>query len=159
MITGEDLRALMRNWATGVTLVTAQDGDGPHGMTVSSFTSVSLEPPRVLVSLERTARTHQMVETGRTFGVSILAEGQHELAERFAGRVGDAEDRFADVEYEITKNGVPFVLGSLAFLDCRVVDAFPAGSHTLFIGEVLAGRNLSHANPLVYFHRDYRRLA
>ena len=158
MVTGEELRVLMRNWATGVTLVTAKDPGGPHGMTVSSFTSVSLEPPHILVSLERTARTHSMVETQRAFGVSILSETQHDLAERFAGRVGDAEDRFADVEYELTENGVPFVLGCLAFLDCRVVRAFPAGTHTLFIGEVVGGRQLHNSSPLVYFQRDCRRL-
>lgn len=148
----------MRNWTTGVTLVTAYDADGPHGMTVSSFTSVSLEPPRVLVSLERTSRTHRMVERSRRFGVSILSEDQRDLAERFAGRVGDGENRFADVEYELTPNGVPYVLGSLAFLDCRVVDAHPAATHTLFIGEVVGGSQLQDSQPLAYFHRDYRRL-
>ena len=158
MLTGEDLRVLMRNWATGVTLVTASDGDGPHGMTVSSFTSVSLEPPWILISLERTARTHRMVEETRVFGVSILSEAQRELAERFAGRVADAEDRFTGVDFELTANGVPFVHGSLAFLDCRVVQAFPAGTHTLFVGEVLDGRQSQNALPLVYFQRDYRRL-
>jgi flavin reductase (DIM6/NTAB) family NADH-FMN oxidoreductase RutF len=148
----------MRNWTTGVTLVTANDADGPHGMTVSSFTSVSLEPPRVLVSLERNARTHRMVETSRAFGVSILSETQRDLAERFAGRIDDGEDRFADLEYGLTPNGVPFVLGSLAFLECRVVEAHPAATHTLFIGDVMGGRQLEDSSPLVYFHRDYHRL-
>src|SRR3972149_3127529 len=102
MVSGEELRILMRNWTTGVTLVTARDGRGPHGMTVSSFTSVSLEPPRILISLERSTRTHGFVEAGGAFGVSILEESQSDLAERFVGRIGDSEDRFAGVEYDLT---------------------------------------------------------
>jgi len=158
MLSGEDLRALMRNWATGVTLVTARDGQGPHGMTVSSFTSVSLEPPCILVSLERGTRTHAMVEAEGLFGVSILDEDQTELAERFAGRIGDGEDRFAGLEYDLTPAGVPIPRRTLAWLECRVMQSFPAGTHTLFVGEVLSGRQTTDARPLVYYQRDYRRL-
>jgi len=159
MLSGEDLRALMRNWATGVTLVTARDGQGPHGMTVSSFTSVSLEPPWILVSLERGTRTHGMVEAAGVFGVSILDEDQRDLAERFAGRIGDSDDRFAGVEYDLTPTGVPIPRPTLAWFECRVVQAVPAGTHTLFVGEVLSGRQMREARPLVYYQRDYRRLS
>lgn len=158
MVSGEELRILMRNWTTGVTLVTARDGRGPHGMTVSSFTSVSLEPPRVLVSLERSTRTHGIVEAGRAFGVSILEESTSDLAERFAGRIGDGEDRFAGVEYDLTPNGVPIPRQCLAYFECRVVEAFPAATHTLFVGDVLSGRRMREARPLVYFQREYHRL-
>jgi flavin reductase (DIM6/NTAB) family NADH-FMN oxidoreductase RutF len=158
MVSGEELRILMRNWTTGVTLVTARDERGPHGMTVSSFTSVSLEPPRILISLERTARTHGIIEAGGAFGVSILEESQSDLAERFAGRIGDGEDRFAGVEYDLTPTGVPIPRQSLAYFECRVVEAFPAATHTLFVGDVLSGRQMREAQPLVYFQRDYRHL-
>ena len=158
MVSGEELRILMRNWTTGVTLVTARDGRGAHGMTVSSFTSVSLEPPRILISLERTARTHGIIEAGGAFGVSILEESQSDLAERFAGRIGDGEDRFAGVEYDLTPTGVPIPRQSLAYFECRVVEAFPAATHTLFVGDVLSGRQMRQAQPLVYFQRDYRHL-
>jgi flavin reductase (DIM6/NTAB) family NADH-FMN oxidoreductase RutF len=158
MVSGEELRILMRNWTTGVTLVTARDGRGPHGMTVSSFTSVSLEPPRILISLERTARTHGIIEAGGAFGVSILEESQSDLAERFAGRIGDGEDRFAGVEYDLTPTGVPIPRQSLAYFECRVVEAFSAATHTLFIGDVLSGRQMRQAQPLVYFQRDYHHL-
>ncbi len=158
MLSGEDLRALMRNWATGVTLVTARDGRGPHGMTVSSFTSVSLDPPWILVSLERGTRTHGIVEAAGLFGVSILEEDQSDLAERFAGRIGDGEDRFAGVSHDLTPNGVPIPRPVLAWFECRVVQAFPAGTHTLFVGEVLSGRQMKDARPLVYYQRNYRRL-
>jgi flavin reductase (DIM6/NTAB) family NADH-FMN oxidoreductase RutF len=158
MLSGEELRVLMRNWATGVTLVTARDGRGPHGMTVSSFTSVSLEPPRILVSLERATRTHAMVEESGAFGVVILEEGQVDLAERFAGRIGDGEDRFAGLDHDLTPGGIPIPRVSLAWFECRVAQAFSAGTHTLFIGEVVGGRQEREAHPLVYFQRDYHRL-
>jgi flavin reductase (DIM6/NTAB) family NADH-FMN oxidoreductase RutF len=158
MVSGEELRILMRNWTTGVTLVTARDGRGPHGMTVSSFTSVSLEPPRILISLERTTRTHGIIEAGGAFGVSILDESQSDLAERFAGRIDDGEDRFAGVEYDLTPTGVPIPRQSLAYFECRVVEAFPAATHTLFVGDVLSGRQMRQALPLVYFQRDYHHL-
>jgi len=155
----ETLRSVMRRWATGVTLVTAHDGRRRHGMTVSSFTSVSLDPALVLVSLENATETHRMIEESGAFAVSILAEGQEDLAERFAGRVADGEDRFAGVSYETAVTGAPIPAGTLAYLDCRVVATHPAGNHTLFIGQVAAAGFRQEGVPLLYYDRDYRRLA
>lgn len=152
------LRRAMRLWATGVTIVTAQSDGQKHGMTVSSFTSVALEPPLVLVSLERVTRTHGMVERSGRFGVTILAQDQQEVSDRFGGRITDLDDRFAGLETETLQSGVPFVRGGLAYFDCQVVATHPAGTHTLFIGEVTAARSKRAGNPLVYFNRDYRRI-
>lgn len=153
------LRNVMRRWATGVTLVTAHDGRRPHGMMVSSFTSVSLDPPLVLASLENSTHTRRMVEESGAFAVSILAQGPAELAERFAGPVPDGEDRFAGVSYETAATGAPIPAGALATLDGRVVAAHPAGNHTLFVGEVAAAGFRQDGLPLLYCDRDYRRLA
>jgi flavin reductase (DIM6/NTAB) family NADH-FMN oxidoreductase RutF len=155
----EELRGVMRQWATGVTLVTAQDGGTPHGMTVSSFTSLSLDPPLVLVSLENTARTHRMVSESGAFAVSILEASQQDLADRFAGRIPDSEDRFEEVEYETARTGAPVPRGALAFLDCEVVDRQPAGTHTVFIGRVVASGVRPEGKPLLYYDRNYRHLA
>jgi flavin reductase (DIM6/NTAB) family NADH-FMN oxidoreductase RutF len=111
-----------------------------------------------MVSLERGTRTHGIVEAEGLFGVSILDEDQRDLAERFAGRIGDGEDRFAGLEYDLTPTGVPLPRHALAWFECRVVQSFPAGTHTLFVGEVLSGRQTANARPLVYYQRDYRRL-
>lgn len=154
----DELRAVMRRWATGVTLVTAHDGRRPHGMTVSSFTSVSLDPPLVLVALERGAVTHRMVEASRAFAVAVLRHDQAELAERFAGRVADTEDRFAGVAHHTAVTGAPIPAGCLAYLDCRLHAAHPAGTHTVFIGEVLAVGGGAAGEPLLYYDRRYRRL-
>jgi len=154
----ETLRRAMREWTTGVTVVTTCLDGQQHGMTVNAFTSVSLEPPLVLVSLERTTRTHGLVERAGIFGVTILAEDQREVSERFAGRVSDRADRFAGLEVDTLVSGVPFLRGGLAYLDCRVVQRIPAGTHTLFIGEVIAAQGDGGGAPLVYLNREYRRL-
>jgi flavin reductase (DIM6/NTAB) family NADH-FMN oxidoreductase RutF len=155
----EELRGVMRQWATGVTLVTAQDGGKPHGMTVSSFTSISLDPPLVLVSLENTARTHRLVRESGAFVVAILEASQQDLADRFAGRIPDGEDRFEGLEYETARTGSPIPQGALAYLDCEVVEGQPAGTHTVFIGRVVASGVRPGGKPLLYYDRSYRRLA
>lgn len=148
----------MRQWATGVSLVTSHVDGLRHGMTVTSFTSVSLEPAIILVSLEKTTRTHHMVEQGKAFAVTVLAEDQQDLADRFAGRIADHEDRFAGVSYTSAASGAPIPAECLAYLDCRVAATYSAGTHTLFLGEVLGGEVLRQAPPLAYYDRAYRSL-
>jgi flavin reductase (DIM6/NTAB) family NADH-FMN oxidoreductase RutF len=154
----EQLRHAMRQWASGVTIVTAQADGRRHGMTVSSFTSVSLDPALVLVSLANTTLTGDLVRRSGNFGVTLLAEGQQELANTFAGRLPDPADRFAGIETETLESGVPFLKGGLVYLDCRVIQIIPAGTTTLYIGEVTALREQGDANPLIYFNRDYQEL-
>jgi flavin reductase (DIM6/NTAB) family NADH-FMN oxidoreductase RutF len=159
VIDPDSLRKVMRQWTTGVTLVTCHDRGRPHGMTVTSFTSVSLRPPIILVSLEKSSRTHGMVQEGQAFAVSVLAEDQRDLADRFAGRVPDSDDRFAGVDYLPAASGAPIPAGSLAYLDCRVAGTYSAGTHTVFLGEVTGGEVLRDGPPLLYYNRDYRHLA
>lgn len=152
------LRAIMRKWASGVSLVTTRHGDRIHGMTVSSFASLSLDPPLVLVSLERTTRTHQMVTESETFAVAILAADQRELSDRFAGLTPDDMDRFEDVDYTAAASGSPIPEGCLAFMECRVTAIHDAGTHSVFIGEVLTGEVLRDGTPLLYFNQSYRQV-
>lgn len=148
----------MRRWTSGVTVVAARAGGLIHGMTASSFTSVSLDPPLVLVALANTSRTGEMIRRAGHFGVTILADTQQELSEIFAGRVPDSGDRFAGIETETLQSGVPFIAGGLACLDCRLVQAIPAGSTTIYLGEVMAVSTRRDGSPLVYFNRDYQEL-
>jgi len=157
-VSGNHLRRLMRKWATGVTLVTAMDSNGPHGMTVSSFTAISLEPPLILVALERGARTHQMVEQVGRFAVVILRAEQRELAKRFAGGIDDGDSRFEGVSYSLTLGGAPIPPDPLAYFDCQLLEAHPAGTHTVFLGLVTGGQAARSGSPLVYYNRDYRDL-
>ena len=153
-----DLRLAMRNWATGVTIVSVMHQGVQHGMTVSSFTSVSLTPPAVLVSLERISRTHDMLMQSGNFGVTILSSQQQKISDRFAGRHTEHEDRFANLTTFTLVSGVPFIAGGLAFLDCRVIVSHTSGNNTLFIGEVIAAQPEEPGEPLLYFDRRYRRL-
>lgn len=155
----ELMRLAMRQWASGVTIVSTQFAGERHGMTVSSFTSISLTPPLVLVSVEWGTRTHHMLEQAGFFGVSILNSRQQEISDRFAGRLSEYIDRFADLETFTLLTGSPLLSGSLAGFDCKIVSAYQAGNHTLFIGEVVAAQiSTQDEQPLVYYNRAYRRL-
>lgn len=153
-----ELRLLMRQWATGVALVTVREGHVDHGMTVNTFTSVSLDPPLVLVCLETTTRTHAMVERVGGFGICILSEGQQWIADRFAGRIPDTHNRFEGIPYFVPDSRFPFPEGCLAYLECDTWQAHPAGTHTVFIGKVYSYRVLSHGSPLVYYDQTYRSI-
>jgi flavin reductase (DIM6/NTAB) family NADH-FMN oxidoreductase RutF len=157
-VDADDLRQAMRFWATGVTVVTSVHKGVAHGMTVSSFTSVSLTPPQVLISLAQNTRTHELVKKSHLFGVTVLVAGQEELSNRFAGRNPEIENRFAGVETFTLTTGVPLISGGIAQFDCRVIATFTSGTHTLFIGEVLAAQSESGTEPLLYFNKGYRKI-
>jgi len=158
-INKDELRQVMRSWTSGVTVVTAKHGGKQHGMTVSSFTSIELEPPRVLVSLERSCLTHELASLNGFFGITILSADQKGISDRFAGRMPELDnDRFEGLEIETLKSGTPFISGGLAFLDCAIVHSYDSGSNTLLIGDVIAASSSSEGDPLLYFDRDYRFL-
>ncbi len=152
------LRSAMRAWTSGVTIVTAAHGGEWHGMTVSSFTSISLDPPMVIISLQTASRTHDVVAKAGAFGVTILAASQQELSERFANRNIAMGERLGSPDMETMVTGAPLIKGGLAFLDCRVQQSIPCGMNTLFIAEVVAVRGDDHDAPLVYHDRAYHRL-
>jgi len=154
----EQLRTAMRAWTSGVAIVTAAYDGQQHGMTVSSFTSISLDPPLVVISLQTTSRTHDMVSRAGAFGVTILAAGQEELSERFADRPPGRNHGLEGLQTETLVTGAPMIRGGLASLDCKVSQAVRVGMNTLFIGEVVAVRGDDQAAPLIYHDRAYRRL-
>ena len=155
------LRAALRFWTTGVTIVAASHAGVRHGMTVNSFTSLSLDPPLVSVSLEKVTRTYGLVASSGVFAVTILSEDQGPLSDRFAGRDSEQSNRFEGLETLTLETGSPILSHGLAFFDCRVLARHDAGTHTVFISEVLACGQFSDADgrrPLAYFNRGYRRL-
>ena len=154
----EQLRTAMRAWTSGVTVVTAAHEGQQHGMTVNSFTSISLDPPLVVITLEDRTRTRQLVDHARAFGVTILSTEQAEISDRFAGRAAGSENRMSTVETETLVTGAPFIKGGLAYFDCRVRQSVEAGPNTMFIAEVVAARRISEGKPLVYQNRIYRQL-
>jgi flavin reductase (DIM6/NTAB) family NADH-FMN oxidoreductase RutF len=129
-----ELRRTLGTFATGVTVVTTLDQAGcPRGMTANSFTSVSLDPPLVLVCVAKAAPICIAFRAAEGFAVNILSEGQRELSQRFASRM---PDRFAGLSWHQGASGAPILDGSLAFLDCRAREQIEAGDHVILIGEV-----------------------
>jgi len=152
-----DLKNAYARWATGVTIVTARAGDRIHGMTVSAFTEVSLEPPLVLVCVDRTSNTQPLIAEGGAFAVNILARDQEPLAKLFA--CADAEDRrFVDLDCESGATGAPLLAGAIASLDCRLESAHESGDHIIYVGEVV-GLHVSDGDPLLFYKRGYCGLA
>ncbi|HLA05994.1 MAG TPA: flavin reductase family protein [Anaerolineales bacterium] len=156
----EQLRHAMRAWTTGVTVVTAMHDGQYYGMTVNSFTSISLEPPLISVTLKKLTHTHQLVEKSGEFAVTILSSAQNDLSNRFAGKIPDIHDRFEGVQTETLTLTAPLIKGGLAYFNCRVVNAIPIGENTLFIAEVLAVARDGEGDrdPLVYHNRVYWKL-
>ena len=154
----EQLRQSMRAWTSGITIVTASHAGEQHGMTVSSFTSIALEPPLIMISVQTGSRTQELISQSNAFAVTILAGDQQEISDRFAGRIPDTEDRLADIELETLVTGAPFIKGGLAYLDCRVSQAIEVGTNTLFLAEVVSAQGNGEGSPLVYHNRDYRKL-
>lgn len=154
----EHLRQAMRQWATGITVVTASHAGVQHGMTVSSFTSVSLSPAQVLVSLAQNTRTHDLVMQSRHFGITILGINQVEISDRFAGRIPDEMERLKGVETFTLVSNSPLIKDGLAQLDCRVVTTIDSGTHTILIGEVLSAQSSPEGEPLIYYNRGYQKI-
>lgn len=154
----EDLRQAMRHWVTGVAVVAAAQGDVRHGMTVNTFTSVSLEPPLVLVALHRQSRTRSLVLRAGAFAVTVLSQHQAVISDRFAGQEEDSGERFAGLDTFTLVTGAPLLSDGEAWFDCRLYQALEAGTHTLILGEVVAVRAAEVFRPLVYANRAYRRL-
>ncbi|MBI3162252.1 MAG: flavin reductase family protein [Chloroflexi bacterium] len=151
----EKLRAVMRAWSAGVTVVTSIHEGAKHGMTVNSFTSISLEPPVITVALRGTTRTHELASKSHAFGLTILSVEQARISDLFAGKVSGVEDRFANLQTETLVTGAPLIVGGLAWLDCRVMQTFDVGENTLFIAEVVAAREMNDKQPLIYHNREY----
>jgi flavin reductase (DIM6/NTAB) family NADH-FMN oxidoreductase RutF len=151
----KSFRRTMGCFATGVTIVTTKSEGEPYGMTVSSFASVSLQPPLVLVCLANDARTAAAVQARGWFAVNILGQNQAALSSRFAQM---ENDRFSDVEYSLNERDLPILAGCLAHLSCRVFRVDPAGDHLLVLGEVVEA-DFREAAPLLYFRSAYADLA
>lgn len=151
-----ELRRALGHFATGVTVVTCHGGDGaPHGATVNAFTAVSLEPPLVLVSLDRRSRLCSLLEA-RPFTVNVLEAGQKDLARHFAGTPGQ------DVDWEVDRDddsggGAPRLAGALAHIACTPWRHYDGGDHVLYLGEVQEFR-LHEGSPLLFHTGKFHQL-
>jgi flavin reductase (DIM6/NTAB) family NADH-FMN oxidoreductase RutF len=150
-----ELRRVMSHFATGVTVVTTHDGQGRcYGLTANAVCSVSLDPPLILVCVDKRAESHPAFELSQAFVVNILGEGQEELSRRFAVSGGE---KFVGLACRNGGTGAPILDGALAYVECRVVAAHDAGDHTIYIGEVESAET-GDGHPLLFFRGSYRQL-
>lgn len=151
-----EFRRVLGHFASGVTVVTACQAGVCHGMTVSAFTSLSLEPPLILLCIDQRAHCHDVLLSAGTFVVNILAEDGEWLSRLFAGR---DPDKFAKVRYRIGRAGAPMLDEALGVIECRVHSQYPGGDHSIFVGEVIATEVRRKSKPLLYFRSGYGQLA
>ena len=155
-LSSEEFRRACARFPTGVAIASVMDSQGiPHGLTVNSFTSVSLDPPLILVCLGHEVTSIDVFRAASHFAINILAEDQREISTRFAHK---GYDRFDGLEWRRGESGAPLLAGVLAEIECALYRRIPAGDHDILIGEVLRGR-VHKGEPLVYFGSRYRRLA
>ncbi|MGC8605953.1 MAG: flavin reductase family protein [Vulcanisaeta sp.] len=156
-ISGETLKAIMRNYPTGVTIVTTVYNNEYYGLTVNSFTSLSLNPPLVLIAIDKRLQSHEAIDKSNVYAVNILPDDMKDLAIKFA--TAPREERFKGLKLRAAKTGAPIIEGSIAYLDCKVTAKYPGGDHTIFIGEIVDAQILNNKAPLIYYNRGYYSIA
>ena len=157
LFSATDFRSACGQFATGVCIVTGTLDNKSHmGVTINSFSSVSLEPPLILFCLDKKALSFDAFSIARSFAVNILAEDQMALSNQFAKQ---AEDKFTGVDFELNEQGVPILTNCLAALECRMYAIHDGGDHQIIVGEVSRIREGRDARPLLYFRGGYQSLA
>jgi len=149
-------RRIFGRFATGVTVVTTRFDGENHGMTANAVTSLSLDPPLVLVAVDRRAGMHAALHKGQCFALNILNDTHEHLSRRFAT---SGPKEFADLSVTTAVTGAPILTEALGWVDCRITEVLPGGDHDIFIGEILAGGHNEEGRPLLYFGGKYRKLA
>ena len=151
-----EFRRVLGHFATGVTVVTSLGSDGVvTGLTASAVTSVSLDPPLVLVCVDRTAETHGVIERSERFAINVLAADSETLARRFADY--PSGEKFEGVAYRGEATGSPILEAALAWVDCELHQSYDGGDHTIYVGRVVSGE-AKDGGPLLYFRGGYGRL-
>jgi flavin reductase (DIM6/NTAB) family NADH-FMN oxidoreductase RutF len=157
---GPWLRAMMGRFATGVTVVAARHGPLLAGMTANAIASISLDPPLLMASINRSSETHVAIVGSHSFAVSVLGTEQRAIADCFAlPTTAGKLQRFCDAAWHEAETGSPILDGSIAFFDCRLYESHAAGTHTMFIGEIVAAGYEEGVEPLLWYGSRYRHIA
>lgn len=156
-VNAESLKQSMRRWASGVTVVTSVGEGERAGVTASSFTSISVDPPLILLSLQAFTPTLKLIEKSGIFAVSILTSQQAHLSVQFAGfaKLPEGADKFYGVDLITAETGSPLIVGSAAWIDCKLSSVYEAGLSRIVVGEVVATGQGEDMLPLVYLNRAY----
>jgi len=149
-----NLKSAMRIYPQGVTVATTMGQGGPTGLTVSSFTSVSLEPPLVLISIAKGSALHDLFREAKAYAVNFLADDQKSVSDRFAGRT-KAKDRFEGLGFLKGTSGSPIIEGVRVAIECKAWRVYEGGDHSILVGEVVSARTFNSKRPLVYYSQQY----
>jgi flavin reductase (DIM6/NTAB) family NADH-FMN oxidoreductase RutF len=154
----DELKDALASWASGVSVVATRVGGQVYGLTVSSFTSLSLEPPLVLVCLANRSRLTGMIRDAKAFTVSLLADDQHAASSYFATAGREPEATFGNIAEETTTSGMPAVKDAMAYVSCELFSQLMLGDHTIVVGKVVQAVTRVEREPLLYHRRRYRVL-
>jgi len=153
-----ELMEVMRRWASSIAILTTGNLNHRHGMTVNSFTSISVDPPLVTVTANNSTRTRQLMDEVGYFAINLLSEGQEEISDLFAGRVPEQEDRFQNLVTHTSDLGLPLLSEAAGWVECKIVHRYEMPTSTLFVGEVLHSAKSENLPPLLYMDRKYHRI-
>ena len=159
----QTFRQTMRLWATGVTIVAAKHDGIMRGITVSSFTSVTLDPPLILVCIQKRTEAAEAIRRSGAFAVSMLGEEQQDISNLFAGfgpELPEGANYFDGLDVIFAESGSPILAAAMGWLDCKVHATHDGSTHDIFVGEVLeaSGKSETLKRPLLYYDTEYRQL-
>ena len=158
--TGRDFRSALGSFPSGVTVVTTRGADHTYGMTANAFSSLSLDPPLILVCAKAGGEGHELIDANGIFAVNILASDQEPISNYFASRERPrGRDAFSEISHRAGISGSPIIDGCVAYLDCRLERSFEAGDHVVFVGEVVTLGIDPEAEPLLFHGGRYRLVA
>jgi flavin reductase (DIM6/NTAB) family NADH-FMN oxidoreductase RutF len=151
--------AAMGRHVSSVCIIAAEHGGKRHGLTATAVVSITAEPPRLLVAVNKNGHSHRAISQSKAFCVNVLAESQQQIAMVFAGMLGSDADRFKSGEWSTMATGSPALKGAVAVFDCVLAEQVEQSSHTLFFGDVVAVSSDMRHEPLLYGSRRFRNLA
>ncbi len=154
----QEYRTIIGNFATGVTVITTAADGQLQGMTANAVTSLSLDPVMLLICVDRSSHTHDLLDRGGVFVVHILAEHQEDVSRLFAKRSEPQLGELRGQAFHLGETGAPILEDCLAFMECRVTSVLDGGDHSIFVGEVVNEAMVSDSKPLVFFRGTYRAL-
>jgi flavin reductase (DIM6/NTAB) family NADH-FMN oxidoreductase RutF len=150
----DGLKQAMRAYPQGVTVATTIGPNGPTGLTVSSFTSVSVEPPLILISIAKGSAIHDLFHETKSYAINFLADDQKSVSDRFAGRTR-VKDRFEGLSFTKGVTGSPIIDGVRVAIECRAWRVYEGGDHSILVGRVVSAKAFNSKRPLVYYSQQY----
>jgi flavin reductase len=150
-VSGDQFKLVMRRFAASVNVITSADGAKKNGMTATAVCSVSSDPPSALIIVNKSNRSHPIIAGTRAFAVNVLSSNQRQVAAHFASKLPDP---FVEIPHSIGRTGCPIIAGADAHIECTVIDQMDVGTHTIFVGKIVAA-GAANGEPLLYHEGRY----